>query len=86
MTIALDQSEAGIYVSGHLVADGGTQFNIHLIQKLNGRDDLIPAMFRNRPYAVRHMRVVCVLIDIVESRYTPGRVSYADRLQRRHRN
>ena len=35
MTIALDQSEAGIYVSGHLVADGGTQFNIGLIQKLS---------------------------------------------------
>ena len=28
MTIALDQSEAGIYVSGHLAADGWTDFNM----------------------------------------------------------
>ena len=44
----------------------------------SGRDCLIRAMFRNRPYAVRHMRVTCVLIDIVESRYTPRSRMLAD--------
>ena len=29
------------------------------------------AIFRSRPYAVPHTRVTCVVIDIVESRYTP---------------
>ena len=36
-----------------------------------GKDDRICAIFRNRPYAVPHIRVTCVVIDIVQSRYTP---------------
>ena len=31
-----------------------------VLHALSGRDDLIRAIFRNRPNAVRHMRVTCV--------------------------
>ena len=44
----------------------------------SGRDYLVRVMFRNRPYAVRHVRVTCVVIDIVESRYTPRSRMLAD--------
>ena len=41
-----------------------------------GRDDRIRAIFRNRPYAVPHTRVTCVVIDIVQSRYTQSQYRY----------
>ena len=43
-----------------------------------GRDDLIRTILRNRPYAVRHIRVTCMVIDNVESRYTPRSRMLAD--------
>ena len=36
-----------------------------VLHALSGRDDLICAILRNRPYAVRHMRVTCMVIDKV---------------------
>ena len=42
-----------------------------VLHATSGRDDRIRAIFRNRPYAVPHTRVTCVVIDIVQSRYTP---------------
>ena len=49
-----------------------------VLHALSGRDDLKRAILRNRPYAVRHMRVTCMVIDIVESRYTPRSRMLAD--------
>ena len=44
-------------------------FVLNRMPSRNPRDDLIRAILRNRPpYAVRHMRVTCMVIDIVESR------------------
>ena len=55
----------------------------------SGRDDRMRAIFRSRPYAVPHSylippcavphtRVTCVVIDIVQSRYTPRSWMLAD--------
>ena len=49
-----------------------------VLQGKSGRDDLIRSILRSLPYAVRHMRVTCVFIDIVESRYTPRSRMLAD--------
>ena len=49
-----------------------------VLHALSGRDDLIRAILRNRPYAVRHIRVTCMVIDIVESRYMPRSRMLAD--------
>ena len=45
---------------------------------LRAAEIILFALFRNRPYAVRHVRVTCVVIDIVESRYTPRSRMLAD--------
>ena len=44
----------------------------------SGRDGRMCAIFRSRPYAVPHSRVTCVVIDIVQSRYTPRSRMLAD--------